>query len=167
MGRCGIAFLLKARARQSRTRGEAMYSRMVERTARRAFEAVNRGDCDTLIDLCREDVVHRFGEITRSAAHAIPATDFAYGSSDWVASCRHSRFRSKMSGSRAVHGTRTLSCAGRQREGRSTASPTPITASTSFGCDGERLPPSTPTKTARRSLTSCGVGEALAAPVET
>lgn len=38
-----------------------MYARIVERTARRAFEAVNGGDYDTLIDLCREDVVHRFG----------------------------------------------------------------------------------------------------------
>jgi len=38
-----------------------MYARIVERTARRAFEAVNGGDYDTLIDLCREDVMHRFG----------------------------------------------------------------------------------------------------------
>lgn len=38
-----------------------MYARMVERTSRRAFEAVNQRDYDALIALCRPDVVHRFG----------------------------------------------------------------------------------------------------------
>ena len=38
-----------------------MYARIVERTSRRAFEAVNQHDYDAFNTLCRPDVVHRFG----------------------------------------------------------------------------------------------------------
>ena len=38
-----------------------MYSRMVERTCRKAFEAVNRHDYDVLLNMCRPDIIHRFG----------------------------------------------------------------------------------------------------------
>jgi len=46
-----------------------MYATIVERIARRAFEAVNRHDYDALIGLCRPDVVHRFG-----GSHALGGT---------------------------------------------------------------------------------------------
>ena len=38
-----------------------MYHRMVRRAARRAFVAVNRHDYDILIGLCHPTVIHRFG----------------------------------------------------------------------------------------------------------
>lgn len=38
-----------------------MYHTIVQRIARRAFEAVNRHDYSALIDLCRPNVAHRFG----------------------------------------------------------------------------------------------------------
>ena len=42
-----------------------MYAQMVERICRRAFEAVNARDYDVLLAMCRDDVTHRFGGVTR------------------------------------------------------------------------------------------------------